>query len=175
MIFIPPMVTKNSRWYHTGLYKCVPAMRKAWWGRRDKTLRTRLGNILNGQGVLFVAILFSSHTHWSEKYGTALSKLLFVMSLFWNRLMVIWKDQSRLCACNQIILRSFQIKFRMQPVCSLWQSTVNVHIIKLFCELHSMLLLLPTAAILYNFVAHKKKGKCLSFNSYPVNTFFRQR
>ena len=39
-------------------------------------------------------------------------------------------------------------------------TTLNANIAKLFCGLHSMLLLLPTAAILE-----------ATFNQYPVNTF----
>ena len=59
--------------------------------------------------------------------------------------------------------------------CEVSKRGLNVNITKLFCELHSMLLLLPTAAILEISVAsQKRRGKLCHLISIQSTYFVRQ-
>ena len=80
-----------------------------------------------------------------------------------------WKDHPNLDICKQIILRGLRNRFRNATNMFSW-TTLNVNVTKLFCGLHSMLLLLPTAAILewppeeYSGVTEKKM-RTLTFST----------
>ena len=80
------------------------------------------------------------------KNRTGLSNSLLWWTGFETNWRPSWKDHPKLGVCKQIILWGFWNRFRMQPM--FLSTTPNINITKLFCELHSMLLLLPTAAIL---------------------------
>ena len=115
---------------------------------------------------------------WINRTGSSNS---FVMSRFWNQLTAIL-DHPKFGVCKQIILQAFRNRFRMPPLCSLYEN-VGVIIIKLFWGLHSILLLLPTAAMLewppaaifhISMASQERRGKLYHLISMQSTHFVRQ-
>ena len=127
---------------------------------------------------LAVLNMFKTARGWPKLTFNAPSSFIYDLHGFKANWRPSWNDHLndlKLGVCKQIILRGFRNRFRMQPMFHATTLNVHVNITKLFCELPSMLLLLPTAAILEISVAsQKRRGKLYHLISIQSTYFARQ-
>ena len=104
------------------------------------------------------------------KNRTGSNNSLFVMSRFSNQLAAILErpPKARCLQANH----TARLPKQVQNAANMFsQTSLNINITKLFCGLHSMLLLLPTAAILEISVpSHKERGKFFFYHLISIQS-----